>query len=72
MQIAIITYSNDYLKTNVSFKSFPFEFVLSNQHGELEMLKVNLKREIRLPPPHWMFVPVVTVTCLPVSLPWFK
>lgn len=58
MQIAIITYSNDYLKTNVSFKSFPFEFVLSNQHVELEMLKVNRKREIRLPapPPHTLDV----------------
>lgn len=52
------------------FFSFPCEFVLNNQQLELQMLKLNLKKEILLPP-HWIFVPVVTVTCLPVSLSWF-
>lgn len=70
---AMINYSNDHLKINVSFFFFfssPCGFVLNNQHLELQMLKVNLKKEILLPPTVDV-VPVVTVTCLPVSPPWF-
>lgn len=49
---AMISYCNDHLKINVSFFFFssPCGFVLNNQHLELQMLKLNLKKEILLPP----------------------
>lgn len=55
----------------LSFKSFPFELVLNNQHLELQMLELSLKREIRLPSTLDV-CPRCYGNMSAVSLPWFE